>query len=60
VQPADEVLSLGAGLSGDLGGCLVAVAGGCVEVGSAGEESLGGPALAAVAGLPEGLGDVVW
>ena len=60
VQPGDEVLALGAGLRSDLGGRLVAVAGGGVRVGSAGQQALGGPPLPAVARLPEGLGDVVW
>jgi hypothetical protein len=60
VQPGDEILPLGVEFRGDLGGRLVAVARGSVEIGAAGQEALGGPALAAVAGLPEGLGDVVW
>ena len=58
-EPADQVLAAGAQLRGHIEGCPAAVAGGGVDVGSAAEEKLGGAALAAVAGLPEGFADVI-
>src|SRR5579863_2040237 len=58
-QPRHECLSAGAGSGGDVERSVVGVAGDGVDVGSAGEQELGHPALAAVAGLPERVVDLL-
>jgi hypothetical protein len=59
MEPGDEILPAGVQGRGDLGRRLAGVAGARGDVRAAGQEELGGPALPAVTGLPEGLVDLI-